>query len=528
MLKLSSRVRVLLALTSMLLMLPVQFTSAHAVASTCAQGGSCVIGDRGPGGGIVYYVDNSIGGFNCGPTFSSNCHYLETAPSGWNGSSNDPKTTWSLNAYKDIFIPENPYHDTGFNDSSTIGLGYEFSIGIVNQGNDTSTAAGLARSYSGGSQTDWYLPTTSELNLLCQWDRGQIQDVRTPCSTAGAINSGIGASGAGFQGDQDPFYWTSSQGGPGAFLQYFPGGDQSTWYKYYPNRPFYVRPIRAFSSGPTITSGQAPNSQVATIPSGLTSATIPATASLPRTTLNFATTNGTESITVAPISNPAGTSATPFTVTGSTKFVDIYFSGSSGGVTVCIEGAPTDHLYHYTGGAWVELPSLTYVNGQVCGVTASFSPFAVAEPAPAALVMVSASIPDPVQQSKLETLTAASFTAGSSAEIKLSGTFIEKVSNIYIDGTRLAGGSWTQTPTSLAFTIPTSLAGSYQIQIFNGSIPVLPAQYFTVAGPALVSTQISAAPVKKKITYIHCTKAGRGTRIAYGINPVCPLGFVKK
>jgi hypothetical protein len=136
-----------------------------------------------------------------------------------------------------------------------------------------------------------------------------------------------------------------------------------------------------------VTSGAAPNSQVATIPSGLTVATVPATTALPATTLNFGGTVPT-AVTVVPVAtNPAAEAATPFTISGNTKIVDIAITGSfNGSVTVCLDGTQTDNLYHFTGGAWAELPSRTYVDGQVCGVTTSFSPFVTAQPAPVSLV----------------------------------------------------------------------------------------------------------------------------------------------
>lgn len=128
----------------------------------------------------------------------------------------------------------------------------------------------------------------------------------------------------------------------------------------------------------SISAGSNPNSRLATIPAGVTSASIPATAELPMVTLNFAAANGSASATVEPIANPAAASATPFAVTGATKIVDIQVTGLTGSVTVCLEGTSTDQLFHYTGGAWVELPQRTFANGQVCGVTTSFSPFTAA------------------------------------------------------------------------------------------------------------------------------------------------------
>jgi hypothetical protein len=131
---------------------------------------------------------------------------------------------------------------------------------------------------------------------------------------------------------------------------------------------------------PTVTAGSTPDSQVASIPTGLAVAEIPATATLPKVVLSFATTSGTATATVVPIANPAAASATPFMVTNTTKIVDINLTGVTGPVTVCLDGAATDNIFHFTGGAWVALLDRTYVNGQVCGVTTNFSPFAAAEP----------------------------------------------------------------------------------------------------------------------------------------------------
>jgi hypothetical protein len=129
----------------------------------------------------------------------------------------------------------------------------------------------------------------------------------------------------------------------------------------------------------SVSAGSTPNSQLVSIPEGLSAATIPATTDLPSVSLAFAATSGSASATVAPIENPASASATPFKILGSTKIVDISVTGVTGPVTLCLDGGENDHIFHFTGGAWVELPQRTYANGQVCGVTESFSPFAAAE-----------------------------------------------------------------------------------------------------------------------------------------------------
>jgi hypothetical protein len=133
-----------------------------------------------------------------------------------------------------------------------------------------------------------------------------------------------------------------------------------------------------YTSVPTITVG-AGGSQSAAIPSHATTAVF-SDVQLGNAVMKFSAASSTASVTIAPISNPATAASTPFAISGSTKIVDIQVTGVNGDVTVCLDGAPTDHLFHYTGGAWVDLPQRTYVDGQVCGVTTSFSPFAAALP----------------------------------------------------------------------------------------------------------------------------------------------------
>jgi hypothetical protein len=136
-------------------------------------------------------------------------------------------------------------------------------------------------------------------------------------------------------------------------------------------------------------------------------------------------------------------------------------------------------------------------------------------------------VPDPVQQSKIGSLSVVTAVAGVSTPLVISGIFIEKVSAIQINGVGLSSGSWSQTPTSVSFAMPNNPPGVYQIQLFNGSAPVLKVQDFTFTAPVLIAQTPTTTP-KKKITYIRCVKPGHGIRIAYGVNPVCPDGYTKK
>jgi hypothetical protein len=212
------------------------------VALTCATGGTCNVGDTGPGGGKIFYKATTP--FACGPTGSETCRYLEAAPSNWN-TGGDPRVVWAVTAYQsadqrsDVSGITND--STQYNNALGIGLGLKNSIAIVSQGNDTTTAAGVARAYTGGSKTDWYLPTTAELNLLCQWNRGVAPNVTTACS-GGSINSATyGAGAAGFVASD---YWSSSEyGDQFAWIQTFDHGGQGHQYKSFTQ---YVRPVRAF------------------------------------------------------------------------------------------------------------------------------------------------------------------------------------------------------------------------------------------------------------------------------------------
>ena len=80
----------------------------------------------------------------------------------------------------------------------------------VKQGNETTTAAGAARAYKGGSLNDWFLPTLCELNNFVKWARGVPWKSNSKVVTGGALNSPIfGAESAGLI---PAMYWSSNEG----------------------------------------------------------------------------------------------------------------------------------------------------------------------------------------------------------------------------------------------------------------------------------------------------------------------------
>ncbi len=213
---------------------------------------------------------------------------------------------------------------------------------------------------------------------------------------------------------------------------------------------------------PTVEAGSVTDSQVVSIPSGLTAAEVPATSVLPRVSLAFTATSSSAVVTLVPIDNPASAGATPFVVTSATKIVDIQVSGISGPVTLCLDGAATDEIFHFTGGAWVALPQRTYVNGQVCGVTESFSPFSAAQPvAPTAARGVA--LPSFTINSRI-----AVSTLGQS--LKLTGENLDDISSVKVAGKALR--ITEKSDNELVLEIPAGPEGYLNLEIThaNGTI----------------------------------------------------------
>lgn len=199
---------------------------ATGVAAPVVTGSNCIgtkctykIGDTGPGGGIIFFVDyfDQYTGIN----------YLEAAPQGWGngitvnqggltlettGSTTvDPLMAWCSDT--DTLL--------GLNDWSNSGVGK----GATNTSTADTTCAGgaiqAAADYAAAGITDWFLPSLGELMLMYTNMR----------------QAGVGGFAAWY-------YWSSSEYNRSIpWGQYFISGQQTTLNK---ASGFYVRPIRAF------------------------------------------------------------------------------------------------------------------------------------------------------------------------------------------------------------------------------------------------------------------------------------------
>jgi outer membrane protein OmpA-like peptidoglycan-associated protein len=105
---------------------------------------------------------------------------------------------------------------------------------------------------------------------------------------------------------------------------------------------------------------------------------------------------------------------------------------------------------------------------------------------------------DPLQQSVITGMSPSSAAVGYRVNVTISGSFVETVGNIAIGSSFLPAGSWKQKPSTISFLMPRNAVGSYGVQIFNGSAPVLAPNTFTFSAPLpipTVSPTPSATPI---------------------------------
>lgn len=187
------------------------FTLTVTAALTCATGGVCVVGNTGPGGGIVFYVQASGGTFTCGVALASTCKYLEAAPTSGTNAWTDATYAWSGNTSSLIGSTAQ---------GTAIGSGRKNTTAMNTQNSTSSRAGTIALAYRGPNNlSDWYLPSKDELNQLY-----------LNKTTVGGFSAG--------------YYWSSSEYDANlAWYQYFGDGIQ---YGNYKDTTTYVRPVRAF------------------------------------------------------------------------------------------------------------------------------------------------------------------------------------------------------------------------------------------------------------------------------------------
>lgn len=171
------------------------------------------VGDPGPGGGMVIYVDPV--GFDCGKDLKDVCTYLEVAP-----SAAQVERQWSLDDVNLVGVGAGPGTQTPHH---AIGAG-EYNSEIIARspgaGDASTNAAIYALEYTTPTADDWYLPSIAELE--------RVYELRV-------LVDGI----------RPDSYWSSTEGTAiDAWGVYFAEGRVSTNFKWRV-KTYYARPMRA-------------------------------------------------------------------------------------------------------------------------------------------------------------------------------------------------------------------------------------------------------------------------------------------
>jgi hypothetical protein len=187
----------------------------------CSAGVSCAVGDIGPGGGVVFYDAGSTQSWG---------RYLEAAPASCEIAGVPFKPVGGVQGIHALQIDRVR--------AKAIGMGRANTDLIVQKyGATRSHAAALVRSQACNGLTDWFLPSSGELNLA--WRVLAQNRVNREPTPVGGFDIG--------------YYWTSSDyNGTEAWTQYFNDGQQFdrvqtlSANKQAPYRTFKVRGVRAF------------------------------------------------------------------------------------------------------------------------------------------------------------------------------------------------------------------------------------------------------------------------------------------
>ncbi len=177
------------------------------------------VGDIGPGGGLVFLINNGV--------------RYEMAPKTWGAGENG--LTWCDGPLVYLIAAQ-----------TAIGTGAANTAAMAADGSCGSDAAAAVLSYSpaGTNAGEWYLPSQDELNAMCNYSRSPVSP---PTGACAGLQDSTFASGSSFGfSNSNRNYWSSSQANASA-----------AWTRRFANGSLHesgqnadlsmrVRPIRAF------------------------------------------------------------------------------------------------------------------------------------------------------------------------------------------------------------------------------------------------------------------------------------------
>ena len=218
---------------------PVTKTFQINPAPTCATDITlCHVNSLTASGGTVFYETTTaitLTGSACG----NNCHFLEVAPSTWNGFGGTA-IQWFKNRIATTSQNSTAPGSQGLNPDEkanwAFGQGMTNTLSMEALDSVTVSAATQALAFAGLNSTarQWFLPSMNELNELCKFANSQTTGDFTVACSAGTLKPTYSSAN----------YWSSSEydAGSALFLG-FSNGNLNWASKLF---IYEVRPIRAF------------------------------------------------------------------------------------------------------------------------------------------------------------------------------------------------------------------------------------------------------------------------------------------
>jgi hypothetical protein len=443
---------------------------------SCANGGSCVVGDIGPGGGVVFHVITNTSDSQTAITdYTSGGIYLEAAPVGWGNGISVAAGETTGTSYLDPVVKWCNIN-TNLNGSQPgIGRG---GLNTKNMDTYCSSGAGkIAASLDLAGIKDWYLPSRNELEKMA--------DQKNLIGLIYGLNNCYNST----------CYWSSTDNGESTALAFEinvgTNFERTNNKALGVNEQIMMRPIRAFSplaiGSETVTEGAPTAAGTYTLrPTAIklaegvnTNNYVNVVYRSSSVTINRATQSPKISMQPASVAYDTGTATQALTATsGPGTGAVFYLIGAGSAATCSISGSTVrisaDGVCNVVA---YKQASTNYFADSATAVAITFTRFIERQ----LQVQLYPTMIPLNQGNALETTTVTSSTLTISAITRtgagaytITGTGITNIELVTIGGAALTGSNYTRTnDTTLTLSGVSSFVGPLLIRLADGQESVL-------------------------------------------------------